>query len=395
MNYEDFKRYITDHVKEFLTSEYQGCKVSVAAQRKNNNVVFDVLVIRENSQLVPAISLEPYYQKYKNGVGMERILKHIADTYMERMEQVGSFSLECLQYERVKDRIFVTVQNAEKNTEFLKDVPHEIREDLALIYRFDVEMSDEQKGTVVINNRQLAEWGITEKALKETAWKNMHEYFRPVFFPMGNLMKQFEVPELQKEAEQMEIYVLTNEESNYGAAYMFDKELMNEIAKELESDLVVVPSSVHEVILLKNDIDLNMDELEALVQEVNREELKATETLSDHLYQYSRQTQSLSRMKNVRQEEIVMPDPKVSVKEMHEYGYTWDGMLPLTKKRALELMDTELLIYKLHKDGAEGLADNSKEIIGHQGLFGVEKESWLAYQKEQNQEQAGGMTQNM
>lgn len=102
----------------------------------------------------------------------------------------------------------------------------------------------------------------------------------------------------------------------------------------------------------------------------------------------------ISRVMAAHQEEYILPY-KVSVEEMHEYGYKWDGMLPLTKERALELMDTELQIYKLDTRGAESMLESKEGIQKHDGLFGVEKEAWISYLNAQNQEQTGGMVQGM
>lgn len=223
MQYEDFKQYVAEHVRDYLPPEYKGCEISVVAQRKNNNVIWDALSIKGNGSVVPAIYLESYYSRYENGRKMEDTLKDIAYTYTESMKQDMAFSLEDFQYEKVKDRIFVTVQNAEKNMEFLKDVPHELREDLALVYRMDVNMPDGQSGSAVITNRFLAMWGINEKTLKETAWNNMHNHFTPVFSSVENVLSELGCDEFQEEAEQTGLYVLTNRTNNYGAAYMFDK----------------------------------------------------------------------------------------------------------------------------------------------------------------------------
>lgn len=122
--------------------------------------------------------------------------------------------------------------------------------------------------------------------------------------------------------------------------------------------------------------------------------MQTIEILSDSVYQYNRETQTLSRIDVPGQTKAMMPD-KVSVEEMHGYGYTWDGMLPLTEKRALELMDTELQVYKLHTDGSEGVVKSIEEVYAHDGMFGVEKEAWFAYQNGQNQIQVGEMTQGM
>ena len=153
-------------------------------------------------------------------------------------------------------------------------------------------------------------------------------------------------------------------------------------------------SSIHESILLKKQKDTDFDMLREMVKEVNRTQLHPTEILSDEVYQYSRDTQVLSRVVAVSQEEIPMPD-RVSVEEMHSYGYQWDGMLPLTKERALELLDTEMELHKLYKDGTEAVLDSREEILAHEGLFGVEKDVWLNYLESQSQSVVQDMTQQM
>ena len=69
-------------------------------------------------------------------------------------------------------------------------------------------------------------------------------------------------------------------------------------------------------------------------------------------------------------------DGMIGLSEMHEYGYTWEEMLPLTKEAALELFDRDLPVYQLHKDGSETLIDDKEQITGHEGIFGIEKSDW-------------------
>lgn len=335
MNYEGFKQYVADHIKEFLPQDYSVHEISITKQRKNNDVVWDALSIKGDSNIVPVIYLEPYYQAYTDGARMDDILQKIADMYMKSMEQVSEFPIESFQYDSVKNSIFVVVQNAGMNQELLEKVPHELREDLALLYRVNMELPNGEKGSVLIHNNHLEMWGIDEKTLKEVAWDNMHNYFPPEFASLGKVLRSLGYNEIPEGAELIEMYVLTNKDKHYGAAYMFDKEVMSRIAEEMGGDIVVLPSSIHESILLKKEKDTDFDTLREMVKEVNRAQLLPTEILSDEVYQYSRDTQTLSRVVAVSQEEIPMPD-KVSMEEMHDYGYTWDGMLPLTKERALE-----------------------------------------------------------
>ena len=71
-----------------------------------------------------------------------------------------------------------------------------------------------------------------------------------------------------------------------------------------------------------------------------------------------------------------LPDGMIGLSEMHEYGYTWEEMLPLTKETALELFDRDLAVYQLHKDGSETLIEDKEQITGHEGIFGIEKSDW-------------------
>lgn len=88
------------------------------------------------------------------------------------------------------------------------------------------------------------------------------------------------------------------------------------------------------------------------------------------------------------EEEIdALPDGMVGLSEMHEYGYSWDEMLPLTKDRALELFGEDVAVYQLHADGSETLVEDSAALQGHDGLFGVEKGDWSAYLEYQTMKQ--------
>ena len=71
-----------------------------------------------------------------------------------------------------------------------------------------------------------------------------------------------------------------------------------------------------------------------------------------------------------------LPDPMIGLWEMEEYGYTWGEMLPLTQERALELFDHDLPVYLLHEDGSETTVNDRKQIIAHEGIFGIEKGDW-------------------
>lgn len=192
----------------------------------------------------------------------------------------------------------------------------------------------------------------------------------------------------------LEMFVITNRMDNNGAIYMFDDETMQRVAGKLGGNLIILPASVHETIVYSEESGMDIRRSKDMVEAVNQTNLREEEILSGEIYRYDKGNHTLSKVQVPEHEEILMPD-KVSMEEMHAYGYTWDAMLPLTKERALELIDTDLLLFRLYEDGAEGMIDSKEEILSHDGLFGVERDSWISYLNTQNQNETNGMTQEM
>lgn len=87
---------------------------------------------------------------------------------------------------------------------------------------------------------------------------------------------------------------------------------------------------------------------------------------------------------NAQAEIDALPDAMVGLSEMHDYGYKWEKMLPLTKEKAAELFQEDVAVYQLHVDGSETVIEDMEELEGHGGLFGVEKDDWNAYLEHQS-----------
>ena len=96
-------------------------------------------------------------------------------------------------------------------------------------------------------------------------------------------------------------------------------------------------------------------------------------------------------VQRMQQAELPMPDPTITVQEMNEYGYKWDGMLPLQEEAARRLFENEgVEIYRIYEDNTEGAVLNADEITEHAaqgGIFGVEKEAWQRHLEKPQQEQ--------
>ena len=158
---------------------------------------------------------------------------------------------------------------------------------------------------------------------------------------------------------------------------LYDKETMKELdGGQLDTPELSLSAAVQQIcegLELENpsvqDAPLSMIETlqdaacQQMQEQVSQQTAEATATqLPDA------QEQSL--------DEYPMPDSEVSVSDMQEYGYFYDGMLPVTRERALELDAAGLTVYVLHEDNTESMVFDTEEIMEHGGLFGVEHEEW-------------------
>ena len=148
--------------------------------------------------------------------------------------------------------------------------------------------------------------------------------------------------------------------------------------KELDGGQLDMPelSRMKAVLQICDDNDLDRDS-------VKYAPLSMIETLQEAAYQQmqaeaSQMTASsqLPEAQGQALDEYPMPDEQVSTPDMQEYGYSYDGMLPVTRERALELDAAGLTVYVLHEDNTESMVFDPQEIMEHGGLFGVDREEW-------------------
>ena len=148
--------------------------------------------------------------------------------------------------------------------------------------------------------------------------------------------------------------------------------------KELDGGQLDMPeiSRMKAVLQICDDNDLGRDS-------VKYAPLSMIETLQDAAYQQMQaevsQMAASSQLPEAQEQaldEYPMPDEQVSTPDMQEYGYFYDGMLPVTRERALELDAAGLTVYVLHEDNTESMVFDPQEIMDHGGLFGVDREEW-------------------
>lgn len=270
------------------------------------------LVIRTEDPIAPTIYLEDFVNDLNEGKEMGEVLTNIADIYTDAMENAPTKDIvgvdKLTDFEETKDKIVARVINHDSNEERLKDMPHtDIGDDLAVTYHISLGSSEDGSMSVPITNALAEKYGVDEGKLFEIANENMGEINPSSFKSMGEVMLEMMVPDFkdmspEEKAEKLEefgmpdggMYVLTNEEKNFGAAAMLDTETMDKIHEEL-GECYILPSSVHEVLLVPKSSGMELSDLEKMVQEVNQNEVSEKDFLSDHVYEYDKDTKELFR----------------------------------------------------------------------------------------------------
>lgn len=263
---------------------------------KINGAVQHSLTIKSaGSSFSPAICLDRFYSCYINGtINMAETAEEILRIY-ERNKVPADMDAEFIaSWERAKKDLRCRLVSTERNAQLLAGAPHREILDLSIVYYLKTELPGGMEGVIHIKNEFLESWNVCEEDLHCESWKNMWEYDDAEYDSLMNiLIGMLSTPKMPG-TDDSPMYVLSNKSRLYGAVYMFSRTKMKEISDMLNSDLWIIPSSIHEVILLPCCREEHAAELALIIREINHTELSADEVLSDRLYLFSRHTGAVS-----------------------------------------------------------------------------------------------------
>lgn len=293
MNYQEF---LTDiHTQLSLRME-ENVSLQIQKIAKNNGMSYDGLIImRPDLNISPTIYLTPYYQRYLEGVSMEDIYLDILETYHRHLPNENFDTSIFTDYEKAKKRLVMRLVHFDRNRELLSEIPHYRYLDFAVIFYCLLQADEKNQASILIYRHHLDLWGIDKDTLYRTALANT-----PVLLPyqlesMSSILQNM----LHEDSEEMTsqkfpIYVLSNQYHTNGAGTILYDGLLQRIADDFQQDLIVLPSSIHEVLLIPVNEILDYTQFSDMVKEVNETQLTDDEILSDHVYLFSREDRILS-----------------------------------------------------------------------------------------------------
>ena len=250
----------------------------------------------------PTIYIDNFYKKYQDGTDINIILQEIAKIRME-YDVTDDFDVTTVtDFNKCRNKIMPRLIGAEENSEILKVRPHIRIEDLAVTFCIDLGENKDGLMSVPVQFELMETWNVTADQLYEIALENLTKADIGVFTPMreilfaGMLSELKEIchgdeEEARRKLDQMipdnNLWVLTNKRRVNGANMLLDRSVMEDVIKEVGTDFFILPSSIHECIILPTDSGMDSQQLEAMVCEVNETQVEKEERLSNSVYRYT------------------------------------------------------------------------------------------------------------
>ncbi len=291
MNYTSFCEYL---LASLVNQMEHGVTISKETIRKNNNVSLDAFIIHmPNVSSAPVVYLQPLYKTYRDGSSIDKI----AQTVLARLKIELPLSLELAEQARslssARDRIAYRLISQKENEELLKEVPWTAWCDLAIIYYLHLGVKDDKQITTIIHNHQAKSWGLSSSELYELAKENTPKLCPSAIGRLDHLLFGWD-----HDTDRMipcdtgipTLYVLSNQSGINGAVCMLYDDIIKDFADKIGSDLIILPSSIHEVLMLPDSHDQEYETFRQMVRSVNAEDIPKEEVLSDELYLYRRST---------------------------------------------------------------------------------------------------------
>lgn len=300
----EYKKFVC-MVEEKLNLKLEGgMKASKYSVVKNNGMEKTGMILESDEyNIAPAIYLEEFFEQYQKGMSIDRIVNEILEFYekvkVEEDYDVSQLSL----YENVKKKIAFKLVNTEKNQQMLKEVPHIPLLDLSIVFYILVDVDEKGSATIQIRNEHIENWNVNVEQLYKDAKLNVKCLIPARLMCMQHVIEKLCDISKGKEKDLLKakfppenkefMYILTNSIHQFGAAVFAYPNILEMASRIIGEDFYLLPSSIHEVILIPKSKSPDLKDLNEMINEVNETQVQEEEVLSDHAYYYEKNTHTL------------------------------------------------------------------------------------------------------
>ncbi len=285
-----FNVFINEIKERVQTRLGEEAEVRLRSVLKNNGVLlWGIIVTRRGENISPTIYLESFYEAHIKGISLDEIVEAIVNSYRNVPVKMGVNMDFFKDFEKVKERVAYRLVHLEKNKELLGDIPFIPYLDLAICFYYAFEDTAMGEGAILIRRSHMDMWNTDVEELFRLAQENTPKLYPPEMMGMQTIIEQLlgagDIEGLEA-SEPANMYVLTNQKRIQGAAVLLYPELLEDIARKMGNGFYIIPSSVHEVILVPFHKEADVDSIKNMIHEVNNTQVEPEDVLSDSLYAY-------------------------------------------------------------------------------------------------------------
>lgn len=285
MNYQQFVLTLKEKVSSILN---QSMDIQLHTALKNNgNERTGLTFSDKNIKLSPTIYLEEYYKQYQNGESIEDIVESILDVYHE-VKFEHSWEVHTISnFEVIKEKIVYKMIHAAQNEMLLKNLPFVPFLDFAIVFYILFDVDENGTATIPVTEDLIQLWETNLNEIYQLAKQNTPQLLPAVFKPMRIVIEELLGNPCDNivRADDM-MFVLTNSLRNFGAACILYDDILFHISNFLKEGFYILPSSIHEVIIIPERHAPDKNTLNEMVSEVNETQVEPEDVLSDHVYYY-------------------------------------------------------------------------------------------------------------
>lgn len=282
MNIEEFTGRIAADLQTTLPHKYAHVEVRSRNVEKIGGSYMGI-ELKPEGNIGPLLKIRKYYEEYMHGTPYFYVLNDIVKDAVDALDKTPTELV--IDIDKLEENISMRVVQTETNKKYLETIPHLEIEDLSIICKFNVEISTDDEGSIVISDEWLDRFNISEEELfyiaKEHAPINRPDKIQS----MNDVINALD-PQAAENTPKSPLLVVTNESGIDGASVLFYPGILERCADILNGNFYVLPSSIHEFLLWGEDETMGAKELKAIVKEVNDNILEPEDLLSYNVYHY-------------------------------------------------------------------------------------------------------------
>lgn len=290
MEYEKFKEQFVEDLKERLETGGEKFSVDLNAVQKMNQNYEAVTVKPEDAIIGVNLNMNEIYERYDRGMSYDTLVREVAEKADRALHDRPDFNLEALQdYDQMKEKLSMEVVSAERNADLLEKVPHKDMEDMAVVYRFVLDSDSDGRGSILVTNQLMDNYGITAEQLHADALQYAPVMRPAVIQTMAETLLEMMGPEAKDMIPVLPddpLFVATVPDKIQGAGVLAYQDFMEQAAERVGGDFFILPSSIHEILLVRDDGTFDINHLEDMVKQVNETEVAPEDLLTDSVYHY-------------------------------------------------------------------------------------------------------------